>query len=133
MLRLLLNLTRPMFLAVLVAAMPIGIDKLSHAQESDRVTGLIMSEGWELVQANCTECHSILLITQNSGNRAVWKSRIVWMQETQGLQELSEATENSILDYLANNYGQKASTRRAGLASNLLPENPYATDSQNGQ
>ena len=133
MLRLLLNLTQPMFLAVLVAAMPIGIDKLSHAQESDRVTGLIMSEGWELVQANCTECHSILLITQNSGNRAVWKSRIVWMQETQGLQELSEATENSILDYLANNYGQKASTRRAGLASNLLPENPYATDSQNGQ
>ncbi len=133
MLRLLLNLTRPMFLAVLVAAMPIGIDKLSHAQESDRVTGLIMSEGWELVQANCTECHSILLITQNSGNRAVWKSRIVWMQETQGLQELSEATENSILDYLANNYGQKASTRRAGLATNLLPENPYATDSQNGQ
>jgi len=132
-LRLLLNLTRPMFLAVLVAAMPIGIDKLSHAQESDRVTGLIMSEGWELVQANCTECHSILLITQNSGNRAVWKSRIVWMQETQGLQELSEATENSILDYLANNYGQKASTRRAGLATNLLPENPYATDSQNGQ
>ncbi len=133
MLRLLLNLTRPMFLAVVVAAMPIGIDKLSHAQESDRVTGLIMSEGWELVQANCTECHSILLITQNSGNRAVWKSRIVWMQETQGLQELSEATENSILDYLANNYGQKASTRRAGLATNLLPENPYATDSQNGQ
>ena len=133
MLRLLLNLTQPMFLAVLVAAMPIGIDKLSHAQESDRVTGLIMSEGWELVQANCTECHSILLITQNSGNRAVWKSRIVWMQETQGLQELSEATENSILDYLANNYGQKASTRRAGLATNLLPENPYATDSQNGQ
>ena len=122
-----------MFLAVLVAAMPIGIDKLSHAQESDRVTGLIMSEGWELVQANCTECHSILLNTQNSGNRAVWKSRIVWMQETQGLQELSEATENSILDYLANNYGQKSSTRRAGLATNLLPENPYATDSQNGQ
>ena len=133
MLRLLLNLTRLMFLAVVVAAMPIGIDKLSHAQESDRVTGLIMSEGWELVQANCTECHSTLLITQNSGNQAVWKSRIVWMQETQGLHELSEATENSILDYLANNYGQKASTRRAGLATNLLPENPYAMDSQNGQ
>ena len=133
MLRLLLNLTRLMFLAVVVAAMPIGIDKLSHAQESDRVTGLIMSEGWELVQANCTECHSTLLITQNSGNRAVWKSRIVWMQETQGLHELSEATENSILDYLANNYGQKASTRRTGLATNLLPENPYPTNSQNGQ
>ena len=120
-------------LIAIAAAMPIGIDKLSHAQESDRVTGLIMSEGWELVQANCTECHSALLVTQNSGNRAVWKSRIVWMQETQGLHELSEATENSILDYLANNYRQKASTRRAGLATNLLPENPYATDSQNGQ
>ena len=122
-----------MLIAIVAAAMPIGIDRLSHAQEIDRVTGLIMSEGWELVQANCTECHSTLLITQNSGNRAVWKSRIVWMQETQGLHELSEATENSILDYLANNYGQKASTRRAGLATNLLPENPYPTNSQNGQ
>ena len=133
MLRLLLNLTRLMLIAIVAAAMPIGIDRLSHAQEIDRVTGLIMSEGWELVQANCTECHSALLITQNSGNRAVWKSRIVWMQETQGLHELSQVTENSILDYLASNYGQKASTRRAGLAANLLPVNPYATDSQNGQ
>ena len=37
------------------------------AEESDRVTGLARNGDWQLVQANCTECHSALLITQNSG------------------------------------------------------------------
>jgi len=114
-------------------ATPYGISTPGNAQEIDEVTGLIMKEGWELVQTTCTECHSALIITQNSGNREVWKSRIIWMQETQGLQELEIAAENSILVYLADNYGQKASTRRAGLAANLLPKNPYVNDSQNGQ
>lgn len=114
-------------------ATPYGISAPGNAQEIDGVTGLIMNEGWELVQTTCTECHSALIITQNSGNREVWKSRITWMQETQGLQELEVAVVNSILVYLADNYGQKASARRAGLAANLLPNNPYVTDSQNGQ
>ena len=117
----------------MTVATPYGISTPGNAQEIDEVTGLIMKEGWELVQTTCTECHSALIITQNSGNREVWKSRIIWMQETQGLQELEVAVENSILVYLADNYGQKASTRRAGLAANLLPKNPYVTDSQNGQ
>ena len=117
----------------MAVATPYGISTPGNAQEIDGVTGLIMNEGWELVQTTCTECHSALIITQNSGNREVWKSRITWMQETQGLQELEVTIENSILVYLADNYGQKASARRASLTANLLPKNPYVTDSQNGQ
>lgn len=97
------------------------------AQDPERVTGLVVAEGWQDVQANCTECHSALLITQNSGSRAVWESRIRWMQETQGLQDLTAELETSILDYLAEHYGQKDATRRTPLGQHLLPANPYET------
>lgn len=95
------------------------------AEETDRVTGLTRDGDWQLVQANCTECHSALLITQNSGSRGAWQSRIVWMQETQGMEELEATVEVRILDYLAEHYGPRQSTRRAPLATHLLPDNPY--------
>ena len=103
--------------AVITAIQP----QESAAQETDSETGLIKENGWLLVRSNCTACHSPLLITQNSGNRAVWESRIRWMQQTQGLGVLVPEVENQILDYLATHYGQKQSSRRAPLAAHLLP------------
>ena len=101
-----------------------------YAQELERVTGLVLADGWQAVQANCTECHSALLITQNSGSRAVWESRIRWMQDTQGLHELSPELEATILDYLEEYYGQKDSARRASLPQHLLPVNPYESNGE---
>lgn len=98
--------------------------QLSAQNATDRVSGLVQATGWQEVQANCTECHSAQMIIQNSGNREVWKSRILWMQETQGLAELSSETEDTILSYLADNYGQKEASRRSGLATHLMPINP---------
>lgn len=97
----------------------------TSAQDTESVERLIVDDGWQAVQENCTECHSTLLITQNSGSKAVWESRIRWMQETQGLQQLEESLEESILNYLAQNYGQKESSRRASLPVILMPDNPY--------
>ncbi|PCJ26376.1 MAG: hypothetical protein COA96_05065 [SAR86 cluster bacterium] len=111
----------PLIFAVAVMLLP-----SANAQESDRVTGLIKEEGWQLVQANCTECHTAQIIMQNSGNREVWKSRIAWMQNTQGLGELDNDVENSIVNYLSTNYGQKDASRRAGLSAHLFPDNPYS-------
>ena len=102
-----------------------GMIAPSHAQQTARVSKLIEKDDWQLVQAICTNCHTAQIIVQNSGSRSVWKSRLIWMQETQGLGQLSVDVENSILDYLAGNYGQKTSTRRPGLAEHLLPTNPY--------
>ena len=42
----------------------------STAQESLATDELIQEENWQLVRDNCTECHSSLIIVQNSGNRA---------------------------------------------------------------
>lgn len=96
----------------------------STAQESVAVVELIQEEGWLLVRENCTECHSSQIIVQNSGSREVWKSRIEWMQNSQGLGELGPELEGSILDYLTANYGQKTASRRQALSAHLMPSNP---------
>jgi len=77
-------------------------------------TGLIAEDGWEMVRANCTACHSAKLITQNRQTRDGWKEVIAWMQETQGLWDLGK-NEDLILDYLAKNYAPEAKGRRARL------------------
>jgi hypothetical protein len=112
---------------LLISSMTVFNFQVSSAQQIDSGTGLKMDAGWVLVQAACTKCHSAQLVTQNSGTREVWKSRLRWMQEFQGLAQLSTAVEDSILDYLASNYGQKEATRRAGIATVLMPHNPYET------
>ena len=93
--------------------------------ETPESSRLVVAEGWLNVQKNCTECHSSLLITQNSGSRTVWESRIRWMQNTQGLKALDPKVEESILNYLATNYGRKSFSRRAPLNILLMPNNPF--------
>ncbi len=95
------------------------------AEETDRVTGLTLEGDWQLVQANCTECHSALLITQNAGSRGIWQIRIATMRNTHGMDELDADIEARILDYLAEHYGQRQASRRAPLPTHLLPDNPY--------
>jgi hypothetical protein len=102
----------------------------ANAQENSEAGDLVQAEGWELVRDNCTECHSSQIIVQNSGNREVWKSRIEWMQSSQGLGELGPELEGSILDYLTTNYGQKAASRRQALPAHLMPSNPNTTANQ---
>ena len=102
----------------------LSVSLASIAQEGTAAGELVREQGWQLVRDNCTECHSSQIIVQNSGNRAVWKSRIEWMQNSQGLGELAPEVEDSILDYLATNYGQKAASRRQALPTHLMPDNP---------
>lgn len=99
----------------------------SNAQEDAAGSDLVREQGWQLVRDTCTECHSSQIIVQNSGNREVWKSRIEWMQDSQGLGELTPQVEDSILDYLVTNYGQKTASRRQALPVHLMPENPSGT------
>lgn len=102
-----------------------GLVSNVSAQQTDSASGLVLDEGWQLVNENCTECHSSALVTQNSGTRDVWLSRIRWMQDTQGLKLLEPTLENSILDYLASNYGAKSASRRSALPAASMPTNPY--------
>ena len=121
-----MHLTR-IFRLALLGFLALGSYSM-QAQEIDSASGLIKAEGWETVQTTCTECHAALLITQNAGNRAVWESRIRWMQDTQGLRALESDEETVILNYLSNNYPQKSASRRAGLPAHLMPANPYGDE-----
>ena len=116
-----IRLRLPAYGLMLLACLSLNV----KAQQTDTTTGLIMAAGWQTVRSNCISCHSAQLITSNSGSRAVWKSRLLWMQESQGMPQLAPATEKTILTYLSTHYGHKEATRRAALISTLLPVNPY--------
>jgi len=77
-------------------------------------TGLKEGENLHLVIANCTNCHSAKMISQNRASREGWQHMIEWMQETQNLWDLG-ANETLILDYLASNYAPEKKGRRAPL------------------
>lgn len=82
--------------------------------DTDPDTRLVIAEGYELVKAQCTVCHSARLVVQNRADRAGWLQMIRWMQETQGLWPLGDS-EPVILDYLATHYGPLPRGRRMPL------------------
>ena len=96
----------------------------------DAATGMKMAEGWELVRAHCTVCHSPQQYLRQKGTESTWTDTIRWMQRSGGLWPLDPATEKTIITYLASNYGPDAAFRRAPLPGNLLPPNPYLTDAR---
>ena len=93
--------------------------------ELDPATGLKMAGDWQLVRANCVACHSGKLITQQRGSAEQWLTMIRWMQKKQNLWQFDPVTEEKIIGYLAEYYPPGASQRRAALAPELMPPNPY--------
>lgn len=53
-----------------------------------------------VVEETCTPCHSAAIILQNRMTRKRWDETITWMQNKQGLGDLSSQTRSQILDYL---------------------------------
>ena len=90
------------------------------ATQIDGKTGLVIAPGFEVVSVQCTVCHSARLIVQNRSDREGWLAMIRWMQATQGLWPLGDQ-EDSVLDYLASNYGPLSVGRRRPLPPDLLP------------
>ena len=85
------------------------VEKGIHVQ-----TGLVYADGFDIVRATCTACHSAKLVTQNRATREGWQQMIRWMQAKQGLWDLGKS-EPVILDYLAKYYAPKEEGRRQNL------------------
>ncbi len=77
-------------------------------------SGLVYDEGFEIVRAACTACHSAKLVTQNRATEEGWQQMIRWMQETQGLWDLGD-DEPTILKYLSTHYAPEDTGRRKNL------------------
>ena len=95
--------------------------------ELDPISGFKMTGDWQIVRASCTVCHSAKLVTNQRGTAEQWLTMIRWMQKKQNLWEFDEVTEAKIIAYLAENYPPVAAQRRAALARDLMPPNPYST------
>lgn len=121
---------RPARLTVMLAMALLAIGGTSRAEPlpQDPATGLVMDENWQIVAAHCGACHSTRLVTQNRGSRETWLHLIRWMQDSQGLWPFNEETEQILLDYLENNYGPLAASRRQPLPAALMPPNPHESD-----
>ncbi|NNE38185.1 MAG: hypothetical protein HKN08_07770 [Gammaproteobacteria bacterium] len=91
------------------------------AEDIDDATGLIMAPGWEIVRDNCGLCHSHRLVTSQRADRRSWLDTLRWMQANQNLRQFDQATENTLLDYLAENYAPLKNQRRLPLAPHLMP------------
>jgi hypothetical protein len=98
--------------------------------ELDPMSGLKMTGDWEIVRANCIACHSPKLITQQRGSAAQWLNMIRWMQKKQNLWQFAPDIEDRIIAYLADNYPPQDDRRRAAIAPELMPPNPYAPPTQ---
>ena len=108
-------------LALLVAVVTPQLVRASEL-ELDPETGFVVAPGFELVEANCTACHSSRLTLQMRADRDGWLELIRWMQRTQNLWQLPPATEAEILDYLSTHYAPTATRfRRPPLDPSLLP------------
>ena len=107
------------------------ISSMGFAEEpqKDPTTGLILAENWELVVANCIQCHSTQQFLRQRGTRNTWQSVVDWMQEDHGLTWLTDPkVEDQIITYLAKNYPpEKGKYRRAPIPATLLPKNPYVS------
>ena len=54
----------------------------------------------------CSGCHSLAIVKQQGLSREDWDELLVWMVEEQGMPELSRGVRESILGFLAKNYGR---------------------------
>jgi hypothetical protein len=86
--------------------------------KTDSETGLAIDENLVLVKAQCTQCHSSKLITQNHFTRDGWKQKIRWMQANHNLWDLGE-TEKPVLDYLEKHYAPIARQARRAPLKNI--------------
>ncbi|GAB2786385.1 hypothetical protein GCM10027275_33580 [Rhabdobacter roseus] len=83
--------------------------------QKDPETGLVVDKNLVLVKAQCTSCHSPMLITQNRFTRDGWRQKIRWMQANHNLWDLGD-TEPLVLDYLETHYAPtQGYSRRAPL------------------
>ncbi|MEL7538242.1 MAG: hypothetical protein AAFZ58_07840 [Pseudomonadota bacterium] len=96
----------------------------------DERTGLVIDEGWVLVNGHCGACHSHRLVTAQRGDEAFWTKTIRWMQRTQNLWQIPDHQEQIIVRYLAKHYNETEWGRRPALSPVLLPpvDEPASTE-----
>ncbi|WP_193725735.1 hypothetical protein [Ferruginivarius sediminum] len=98
---------RKLFRLLLACALGGGFAAPAAAQDNAD-SSLPPGEGRELVAGLCGACHSLRLVKQQGMSRERWDYTLDWMVEKQGMPELQPEMRTTILDYLAEHYGEKS-------------------------
>ncbi len=71
---------------------------------SDDYWGLPRDEGYELVSAYCSACHSLNIVMQQKATAERWNEILDWMVETQGMARLNQEDQSVIHTYLSTHF-----------------------------
>jgi cytochrome c len=77
----------------------------AHGEESE-FGALHVAPGVEETYYACTACHSEMIVAQQGLSRERWDKMLDWMVEEQGMLEPEPEERETILEYLAENYGE---------------------------
>ena len=102
---------RSMLLALAFAFPLAGAALAQPAPEPEGPSILPAGDGQEETFYACTACHSTAIIRRSAFNREQWDGLMDWMAEKQGMNPLEPADRRQIVDYLARNFGPRASPR----------------------
>jgi streptogramin lyase len=67
--------------------------------------------GKAIVEAKCNQCHFLHRLTQERWTHANWEQKVTWMRERiheRGANDLTDAEQKIVVDYLAKNFSDKA-------------------------
>jgi hypothetical protein len=72
---------------------------------ADDYWGLPRTDGYMLVDQNCTACHSIRIVMQQHQTEERWDYLLTWMVQDQGMWEMPAEERASVLAYLVEHFG----------------------------
>lgn len=67
--------------------------------------GLPAGDGQVETFANCTPCHSTMIVMQQRLNRRTWDEVLTWMVEDKGMWVMPPELRKTVLDYLVEHFG----------------------------
>jgi cytochrome c len=92
----------------LALAVGLALTSARAGAQADAFGGLPEGEGRRETYANCTPCHSTMIIRQQRLARRTWHEVLTWMVEEKGMRELAPEVRARVLDYLATHFGADA-------------------------
>ena len=97
-----------LLLGVFFAAPAPGAAETRHATEpaEDEIGLLASGRGAAETYAACTACHSERIVIQQGLPRRQWDELLDWMVDEHGMSPLRGRLRDTVLDYLAQQYGR---------------------------
>lgn len=96
---------QPLLRATMIAA-TCALAALTARADEGEYGVLHVAPGVEETYYACTACHSEMIVAQQGLSRPHWDELLDWMVEEQGMNELDPEERETILDYLAEHYGE---------------------------